>query len=209
MAIKPASRTLTWNDFVEREGTKPDNRSTSAIGSVYVAGIRAYPQFVSAKLTITPDDKPLKANKKYKVKASSVEMTMKADNAYVAKAYKTAAYLAHEQGHYNIANLIAKQIEEGLKKYVADLTSGPLQDDQMLFDGLDKDWWDAAQEAVWTPLMAKLEELQQKYDDATTNGSDAKEQANWQQFVKQSTSAVILGKKCGIDVPSDPNKKTP
>lgn len=209
MAIKPASRTLTWNDFAEKDGTTPDKRSTSAIGSVYVAGVRAYPQFVSAKLSITPDDHPLKPSKPYKVKASSVEMTMKLDNAYVAKGFKTAAYLAHEQGHYDIANLIAKQIEEGLKKYVADLTSGTNPDDQMLYSGLDSDWWDAAQDAVWKPLVAKLDELQQKYDDATTNGSDAKGQGDFQQFIKQSTSAAILGKKCGVTVPTDPNKKTP
>lgn len=95
-----------------------------------------------------------------------VVAVMDKDKSWIRKQFrKNHAILMHEQGHFDIAHIYAKKLEESLKgkRY----TKNDVQ-------GLHK---------IYDDFLAQMNAVQLKYDRETKGGLDPMAQSKWRRFI--------------------------
>ena len=100
-------------------------------------------------------------NLKYRVSA-----VMAMDESWIKEEFRTESVLSHEQGHFDIAHIYAKQLEAVLKTrpYAANDVS--------------------ALQALYDSFLEKMNALQLQYDNETKGGADLTAQIKWKKFIE-------------------------
>jgi hypothetical protein len=144
------NRPLTWDDFTG----KPDKHSS---WYAYTAWNLPY-QFTGVAFK---GDTAI-------LKGLTFDLELDPRKSWLKKGNETAALLNHEQGHFNIALLLQKELVEGSQKitffrngYITRLTE------------------------FYGDLHKKYTLLNEKYDEETRHSQDMEQQAKWDLFFKQ------------------------
>src|SRR5437764_869199 len=109
MAVIGFNRVLSWADYTVVQGSIPGKPRA---GATTASGFRANPGWVVDR---TPD-------KKFVIKPSTLLVTVEMDpgQSFVIAGRQTARMLQHEQGHYDISAIAARQFLDDALKVEAD-----------------------------------------------------------------------------------------
>ncbi|MEZ5015514.1 MAG: DUF922 domain-containing protein [Flavipsychrobacter sp.] len=145
-------RPLVWKDF---KGNAPKNvsykASTATITGYKVAGTRSQPSF---EVVFKFDPKKSWVSKQF---------LKTADEA------TSASLLKHEQGHYDISQVIAWELEAALNAFSFDKNKVQYQID-----------------SIYRVLLTKQREIQAKYDEETSHSRVEEEQEKWNRFIEEA-----------------------
>ncbi|MEP7279830.1 MAG: DUF922 domain-containing protein [Bacteroidota bacterium] len=138
-----ASRKLTWSDFRSR----PDNNSTNAaLTSSKIAFNYSYGEVTGFSFTIS----------------------CVFDKNSSWGRLKTVYILAHEQGHFDIAEIYARKLNKTLSHYVFNAATTPKEIP-----------------AIYQKLMKEEGEFQNQYDEETNFSRNKDIQARWLQKIRE------------------------
>ena len=175
MAVAGAGKKLAWSNYTEVAQGKPGPTPNSVISAGTAVGIDA--DWGKDYTT---------AGGKNTVKLVDIKVSITLGELWVVKGTKSDALLAHEQGHYRIEELAAKELEAKLK--AISVTMDSLNDASTEAQKQGDDAFAA---------MSKLgDELQDLYDSAppkgTNHGLDATAQTSWTLKMTAAASATAL-----------------
>lgn len=180
MAVVGAGKKLAWSNYTEEQSTKPGPTPNTVIsaGTGLSFGV-GYDEAYG-----TP-----KAGKSV-LKCKSVQVEVLLAKCWVAKGYKSDALLNHEQGHYRIQELGARELDDQLSKLSVE--EDTLQAAQTALKKAVDDAWDA--------MDTLVDEVNKLYDGndpkGTNHGVDATIQARWDLKMKAATT--LSGLKAAI-----------
>ncbi len=176
MAIVGGGKKLAWSSYKEEEKSKPGPTPNSVISAGTGLGY---------DLDYKEDYGPPKKGKVV-LKCKDVKVTINLGTCWVAKGAKSDALLNHEQGHFRIQELGAKELDAALAKIVVEGDDLPKAQTAL------KEAVDAADSAADT----LIDEMQDKYDAAppggTNHGLDASQQSRWDLKMKAATDLTKL-----------------
>jgi len=175
-------RTLAWSDYPERQEAPPGPGQTS------VAALTDATHALSARPEFVPGTKKIRLADTVTC-TISLDQTTSFKKSWVMTTMPQAdrdALLSHEQGHYDIHALLARDfflqiMQLKLKTYTSALD-------------LNSDI-NAAQQAT----VDKSQAVEKKYDDKTKTGADKTEQARWKGFISTAFSAPATPAQSAID----------
>jgi hypothetical protein len=163
-------RTLAWGDFTPRQAKPPGPGQT-------LAGAETVTSYgLSLRTEVVPGTKPVRFRIKDDV---SVTVTFQKQQSWVASwvlqlsAAEQARLLGHEQGHYDLVALLARDLFIDLMQLKANshgTSNAALADTTKVRQGYD----------------AKLGPLQRRYDTDTNHGQNQIAQARWNGFVQSA-----------------------
>ena len=165
-------RTLTWHDFARVDRTPPGPGE-------FVHGAQAGVDIVPSGFALDHVPGGLRIRD-----SIVVAVTFNSRQSWVANWVFTrpAAFqdglLAHEQGHYNLLALLARDFFLGLMQLKANTYP-------------DARAAQADLTAVSDRTAAKGQDLQDRYDADTVNGSDAAQQARWLGFIQTAMTTPV------------------
>ncbi len=148
MAFIGLPRAISWDDFSEVD-TAPAGEAESA--------------HANAKWSL---DWGYKWDKEYIVGDVNISARMLADKSWVVKSEKSSALLTHEQGHYDLTALGARDLHRELPKLTSKTEAG----------------LKAAVAALERRIKAEVNAMNERYDgttDGTNHGADAAAQIRW------------------------------
>jgi hypothetical protein len=148
-------RLIRWDEFDGR-----DRRPQGVDEDAQVASTLERPDDVSV----------VRQDGRFRVGPMTARLVVEKDNSWVVTSAKSAALLAHEQGHYDITGLVARDLVDTLNRLRA---RSPRE--------LGRAVLDAFQEA---DTLAKR--LSQLYDTQTRNGTNAAVQQKWEQHLRDA-----------------------
>lgn len=176
MAIVGGGKKLAWSGYTEEEKSKPGPTPNSVISAGTGLGYD-----LDYQEAYGPPKKG-----KVVLKCKDVKVTITLGTCWVAKGAKSDALLNHEQGHFRIQELGAKELDAALAKIVVE------GDDLPKAQAALKEAVDAADSAADT----LIDEMQDKYDAAppggTNHGLDASQQSRWDLKMKAATDLTKL-----------------
>ena len=96
---------------------------------------------------------------------------MARDESWIKEEFRTEAVLSHEQGHFDIAHIYAKQLEAVLKtkRYSATDVS--------------------SLHALYDSFLDKMNALQLQYDKETKGGADLTAQIRWKKLIESKIAS--------------------
>jgi hypothetical protein len=131
-----SGKRLTWNDYK----APPDPNSDAAATTTTYLGI------------------------KYDIERN--QMTFKIDCSFSKNRswglYKTEYILSHEQGHFDITEIFARQLNQRMKRYV-----------------FNKDTYQDDLKKIYKDILKEKEEFQSQYDDETNYSRIKEKQGEW------------------------------
>lgn len=98
--------------------------------------------------------------------AFKVVAVMDKRESWIREAFKTEAVLRHEQGHFDIAHIFAKQLEKELSSRA--YTTREVK----------------TLNALYNTFLEKMNTLQLRYDKETKGGLEAGAQRRWQKYIE-------------------------
>jgi hypothetical protein len=154
-------RSITWDEFAER-GSAPEGADEAAQ--------------ISSE-AIQPDQVDIdRTNGRFHVKDYTINVQVEAARTWVVKAQKSNALLAHEQGHYDITGLTARDMAEQIG--AARAASPKALGEQV--------------KAIITRTQALGDKLTKLYDGngptGTDHGKNAGNQAKWEAHLAACAS---------------------
>ena len=87
--------------------------------------------------------------------------------------HKNDYILAHEQGHFDIAEIFARQLHKKLKAYIFDKTN-----------------YQADLRKIYEDITAAKEAMQNKYDQETNHSINKERQAEWQEKIRKELQSL-------------------
>ena len=163
-------RTLTWGDFTRRQAAAPGPGQT-------VSGAETVTSYgLSLRTEVVPGAKPVRFRIKDDV---SVTITLQKQQSWVASwvlqrpAAEQARLLEHEQGHYDLVALLARDMFIDLMQLKANsyATNNAATTDAT---------------KVRQRYDVKMGPLQRRYDTDTNHGLNPTAQARWNGFVQSA-----------------------
>ncbi|MBC7220884.1 DUF922 domain-containing protein [Candidatus Bipolaricaulota bacterium] len=154
-----ADRPIGWDDFW---APPPSDRDPGAAAAI--ATVLAY------DLTAVAARDPGTGRWQARIASLTVTNEMERDRSWALPERRTAAALAHEQGHFDLAEVYRRILERELQ-------------------GLSGDGWTAAEaeqalrtraREAFQRVTARQSEVQARYDRETDHGRDAARQADWE-----------------------------
>ena len=100
----------------------------------------------------------------------AVKVIVIRDNSWVVASQKSDTLLAHEQGHFDITGLVARDLVKALGALRVSTTDELQREVSRLFETYD----------AWAKSLSK------QYDDETNNSRNAKIQAEWEARIRTS-----------------------
>lgn len=149
-----ADRKLEWSDFTRRTGPPEMFKAFSYTGISYVIDA---PEG-TVNIEVTPYFLP--------------------EESWVHIEYLTNELLNHEQGHFDIAAVYAKELDDQLKPYEIDADAFTERD-------LAKKI-----EAMFYVVFAEMDDCQKRYDAETLHGTAVEAQARWDKWFNQKLSRL-------------------
>ncbi len=150
-------RTLTWNDY---QAPVPSPQPTFTNGS----------GTASPELSETVSGMSMTSwtcnNGKIDVTVSAI---MSPSTSWAATGGRTAALLAHEQGHFDLSEIYARKLRAQLAAIMCENTTSA----------------QAAVDAAFNMIDMQLQTQQSSYDNETAHGTNAAAQATWQMSIQQ------------------------
>lgn len=98
----------------------------------------------------------------------TVTLTVVRENSWVVANQKSETLLAHEQGHFDITGLVARDLVKALGALRVTTTDELQREVTRLFEAYD----------AWAKSLSK------QYDDETDHGRNAKKQADWESRIR-------------------------
>lgn len=98
----------------------------------------------------------------------TVKLIVVRDNSWVVASQKSTTLLAHEQGHFDITGLVARDLVKALGALRVSTTDELQRDVSRLYAAFD----------AWAKSLSK------QYDDETNNSRNAKIQAEWEVRIR-------------------------
>ncbi len=147
-------RKLEWTDFTRRVGPPELYKAFSYTGISYVIDA---PNGV-VNIEVTPYFLP--------------------EESWVHTDYLTDELLNHEQGHFDIAAVYARELDAQLNIYETDVNSFMEQDLAKRI------------EAMFYVVFAEMDDCQKRYDAETQHGTAVEAQANWDKWFNQKLSRL-------------------
>ncbi len=139
-------RQLSWQDF---KGSPDQNSKFSAESSLQISyGMKISKGSAGTKV------------------AFNVECFFEPGESWVKKDLKTQTLLAHEQLHFDIAEIFARKLRKRFK------------DNTFTIDN-----YNTKSTAIFEKVFLEYKSYQAAYDHDTKHGSDREEQANWNESV--------------------------
>lgn len=176
MAVIGGGKKLAWKDYTEVDATKPGPTPGSVISAGTALGLSS--GYQEAYGVPKPG--------KVVLKCKDVEVEITFGSCWVAKGKQSDTLLNHEQGHYRIQELGAKELDAGLAKIVveeADLAAAQKALKKAVDDATDA-------------IDLLIDEMQKKYDSAspkgTDHGLDASQQSRWDLKMRAATTLTDL-----------------
>ena len=146
-------RTLTWSDF---KGT-PDKDSRYWAYTYWNVYYRYdAPQIIDNKVNIN-----------FKVWCELDSKSWVKSNPVIE--LKKAQLLNHEQGHFNIAQILVKELEKNFKAHNYDINT-----------------YESEIKEIFNTTFAKYRELEKRYDNETNHMNNVTEQEKWNKFFQES-----------------------
>jgi len=174
-----ATSPLTWSDF--RWGTPPAQTNYAAVTG-YTFSVAQYKEEVDKPVERGPHDFTAKARlKNVKCRAS-----FSPKDSWSKAGQQTAALLNHEQGHFNLAEVSARELCRDLK--AIEVTGQGPDPVAAHNDALAK--LRAKKKEVRAAAWAANDQRQKQYDDETKNGTIPTKQAEWDQKIQNLLNAL-------------------
>ena len=148
-------RTITWTEFREI-GRRPTGEREDA----QISSNLEQPSQVSVTRT----------GGRFRLGTYEAVLSVEADESWVVTSAKSDALLAHEQGHYDITGIIARDMIRDLRGVRAATTAGLEREVQAIIERADT-------------LADRLTEL---YDEQTDHGRERAQQARWEALLRTS-----------------------
>ncbi len=188
MALHGFGRHLRWSDFpkvaVSRDGEHDASTSTQINADCRYA---TYP------------------NGKWKIKHVSVALTFNAKESWVVEGKQTKHLLTHEQMHYNIAAIAARQLEKELAHLKGDQSDPPEDAIQAVVSRLVGD-------TSQISSSGKLQQVQKRYDEdlqcGSNHGLDRHHQIVWEHRIIRAYSSKKAGLEQLDSCPREPRAKS-
>ncbi len=161
MAIKGWPSKIGWGQF-QKLSSRPSGHSADA--------------HTEAQWRNPPGKKfkPVKVKDGWRLDGINLIVSLVKDSTWVLKGQETEELLNHEQGHWDITGLIAREWHGQLEK----LRARNLKGLKELFKRGEK------------RLLTKSKRIDKKYDDETNHGRDPKSQAKWDELIN---SCIVSG----------------
>jgi hypothetical protein len=153
MSLVGLNRTIRWSDFTEVASSPedPDHHAYTSARSKASFGFQRDPR-----------------TKEYSLKDIVVSVFMVRSESWVVKGHKTAELLQHEQLHYTITALGARDLHRGLTK----LTGESVEELQQLATELQGQ------------AQADTDQANEQYDDETNHSLNTSKQRIWNGAVR-------------------------
>lgn len=146
-------RQVGWGEFEERS-RRPDGEDEDAQ--------------ISSEVTQPPEVGVTRQGGQFRLVAYEVTVSVNTGESWVVTSAKTAALLAHEQGHYDITGLTARDMVAALGRLRAPSTRGLEREVQALIRS----------------TQALADRLTALYDTQTDHSRNADQQARWEEHLR-------------------------
>ena len=146
-------RKISWNEFKDVD-TRPAGESEDA----QIDTQTAQPERVGIA----------REQGQFRLGNFTVKLSVIRGNSWVVASQKSATLLAHEQGHFDITGLVARDLVKALGALRVSTTDELQREVSRLFETYD----------AWAKSLSK------QYDDETNNSRNAKIQAEWEARIR-------------------------
>ena len=211
---------LTWTDYAGTAPVKDPKVPDTQWDSVTMWGFSPMSATASATITPFPADKPepcvdaggnkttkFQATASYEPTSLHVRALMMPAQSWVRASTKTASLLAHEQGHFDVARVMAGKVEKCLLDLSRVSTATEVGCGQQAAviaaaASLGRQPAGDAMQKAWDNGHALVTTVQTDYDTQTNHSRIASKQAEWLAAIAAGLTRYPL--RCPIPAPAAP-----